>query len=81
MSDSYHITMRTFAGNSKSEIDAQARDPDSDFSTWAKRNRVKRNEIGKRRAVRLLGGEGPGAVWDEGTEFAPEALKPASESP
>ena len=78
MSDSYHITMRTFAGSSKSEINSQAQDPDSDFSAWAEKNSVKRNEIRKRKADRLLEGERlDAAAWEEETLLTPDASKTA----
>jgi acyl-CoA reductase-like NAD-dependent aldehyde dehydrogenase len=73
--------MRTFAGCSKREIDSQAQDPESDFSAWAEKNRVKRNEIRKRGADRIMEGEMPdAAAWDEDTQLTPDASKTASES-
>jgi hypothetical protein len=43
MSGSIHLTKRNFKGLSKSEIDKQATDKDSDLKQWGKKSTIKKS--------------------------------------
>lgn len=48
MSRSIHITRKNFKGLTKSELDEQAEDPNSELSEWARKSMLKK-EITKKR--------------------------------
>lgn len=50
MSKSIHITIKNFRGLTKTEIDEQVTDPDSDLKQWGKKFAIKK-EMKKRRKI------------------------------
>lgn len=48
MSNSIHITIRNFKGLTRSELDEQSCDPNSDLKQWSKKSEIKK-EIKKKR--------------------------------
>lgn len=51
MSRSIHITRKNFKGLTKSEIDEQANDPDSELRQWGKKSNLKET-IKKERKIK-----------------------------
>ena len=48
MSRSIHVTKKNFKGLTKSEIDEQANEPDSDLNQWSEKSKIKKR-------LRLIG--------------------------
>jgi hypothetical protein len=49
MSKSIHVTIKNFRGLTKSQIDEQSIDPNSDLKQWGKKSAIKKETISKRR--------------------------------
>lgn len=49
MSKSIHVTIKNFRGLTKSQIDEQSNDPNSDLKKWGKKSAIKKETISKRR--------------------------------
>jgi hypothetical protein len=49
MSKSIHITKKNFKGLTKTEIDEQAQDPNSELSEWARKSSIKKDVKKKRK--------------------------------
>lgn len=49
MSKSIHVTIIDFRGWTRSQIDEQSIDPNSDLKQWGKKSAIKKETISKRR--------------------------------
>lgn len=49
MSKSIHITIKNFRGLTKSQLDEQFVDPNSDLKQWSKKSAIKGETISKRK--------------------------------
>jgi hypothetical protein len=53
MSKNIHITIKDFKGLSKTEIDKQASDPNSDLNKWNEKSKIKREVKLERKKKRI----------------------------
>lgn len=53
MSRSIHVTRKNFKELTKSEIDDQANEPDSDLTQWSKKSKIKKEIKAKRKNKKL----------------------------
>jgi hypothetical protein len=49
MSKSIHVTIKNFRGLTKSQLDEQFVDPNSDMNQWSKKSAIKKDTIFKRK--------------------------------